>query len=182
VNCLLASGHSGGVENNKLSSLHMLFGSDERHSRTLHQGLLQRQTVQFHWQNQGWPDFDTFLASLAPREAQKNPTRATHVSAMPAWRFAGLWWPISRQRIGLFFYACYERTYLEHGNAPYLTPDFFQRMQTHMSHNWLLFIAEREGRPIASSFDWRSHELNTPKGVAYGRYWGALRAGGLLAL
>ena len=27
-----------------------------------------------------------------------------------------------------FFYRCYERTYLEHGNAPYLTRDFFQRM------------------------------------------------------
>ena len=50
-----------------------------------------------------------------------------------------------------FFYRCYERTYLEHGNAPYLSRDFFQRMADTMPENWLLFVAERECRPIAVS-------------------------------
>jgi predicted N-acyltransferase len=50
-----------------------------------------------------------------------------------------------------FFYRCYERTYLEHGNAPYLTRDFFRRMAGTMPENWLLFIAERGGKRIASS-------------------------------
>ena len=50
-----------------------------------------------------------------------------------------------------FFYRCYERTYLEHGNAPYLTRDFFRRMADDLPQTWLLFVAERAGRPIASS-------------------------------
>ena len=79
-----------------------------------------------------------------------------------------------------FFYRCYERTYLEHGNPPYLTRDFFTRMAQDMPEAWLLFVAERNGQPIASSLiaisaypssagGQKDHEL-----VAYGRYWGAL--------
>ncbi|MEN9689326.1 MAG: hypothetical protein RI998_1323, partial [Pseudomonadota bacterium] len=72
-----------------------------------------------------------------------------------------------------FFYECYERTYLEHGNAPYLTPSFFERMQQEMADNWLLFIAERNGKPMASSLI-GIHDHGSDKAVAYGRYWGAL--------
>src|SRR5665811_903475 len=50
-----------------------------------------------------------------------------------------------------FFYRCYERTYLEHGNLPYLNRDFFQRMASTLPGNWLLFVAERQGHPIATS-------------------------------
>ena len=96
-----------------------------------------------------------------------------------------------------FFYRCYERTYLEHGNAPYLTRDFFRRMADDLPQTWLLFVAERAGRPIASSLialhvpstlgtTQKSSEnvpqpaspgLDAPlsaETVAYGRYWGAL--------
>ena len=82
-----------------------------------------------------------------------------------------------------FFYRCYERTYLEHGNAPYLSRDFFQRMQTTMPENWLLFVAQHEGEPIATSLialnahsEWATSVFDSKSvhGTAYGRYWGAL--------
>ncbi|MFN3571629.1 MAG: peptidogalycan biosysnthesis protein, partial [Polaromonas sp.] len=82
-----------------------------------------------------------------------------------------------------FFYRCYERTYYEHGNAPYLSRDFFRRMQQDMPENWLLFVGEREGLPIATSLIAVSAggtgaggqlDAITPTRVAYGRYWGAL--------
>jgi predicted N-acyltransferase len=79
-----------------------------------------------------------------------------------------------------FFYRCYERTYLEHGNPPYLTRAFFAAMAAHMPEAWLLFVAERDGKPIATSLiaigaydSWASGQ-NDSKMVAYGRYWGAL--------
>lgn len=50
-----------------------------------------------------------------------------------------------------FFYRCYERTYLEHGNLPYLSRAFFAHMHNDMAETWVLFIAERAGRAIASS-------------------------------
>jgi predicted N-acyltransferase len=72
-----------------------------------------------------------------------------------------------------FFYRCYERTYLEHGNPPYLSRDFFARMASAMPENWLLFTAQREGRPIATSLI-AVNDLPGQAGTAYGRYWGAL--------
>ncbi|MFM7698731.1 MAG: peptidogalycan biosysnthesis protein, partial [Limnohabitans sp.] len=38
----------------KLSSLHLLFGSPDDMQAAASLKLLERQTVQFHWQNQGW--------------------------------------------------------------------------------------------------------------------------------
>jgi predicted N-acyltransferase len=77
-----------------------------------------------------------------------------------------------------FFYRCYERTYLEHGNKPYLSRSFFRLMAQTMPENWVLFIAERgEGdsrHPIASSLIAVSSTDAAEPTVAYGRYWGAL--------
>ncbi len=72
-----------------------------------------------------------------------------------------------------FFYRCYERTYLEHGNAPYLTPQFFEAMASTMPENWVMFIAEHSGQPIASSLI-AVQTIHGARKIAYGRYWGAL--------
>ena len=78
----------------------------------------------------------------------------------------------SRQRTGNFFYRCYDRTYYEHGNAPYLKRSFFQAMASNMPDNWVLFLAERAGAPIACSLI--AVDTQSAGGVAFGRYWGAL--------
>ena len=159
-------------EQEKLSSMHLLFGSPDDLTACAQQDLLQRQTVQFHWENTGWTDFDAFLASLNQEKRKKIRQERRKVSE------AGV---LFRWSLGSdisaadwqFFYECYERTYLEHGNAPYLTPAFFNSMQQDMAANWLLFIAERDGRPMASSLI-GMHKAGQPDAVAYGRYWGAL--------
>ena len=49
-------------------------------------------------------------------------------------------------------------------------------MQTTMPENWLLFTAERDSQPIATSLV-AVQAINTPATgnfTAYGRYWGAL--------
>ena len=54
-----------------------------------------------------------------------------------------------------FFYSCYERTYYEHGNAPYLSRDFFHRMAATMPENWLLSPAVdawSEGKELIFGF------------------------------
>ena len=156
----------------KLSSLHLLFGSPDDMAACARVELLQRQTVQFHWQNLGWTDFDAFLGSLNQEKRKKIRQERSKVhEAGVVFRHAqGA--DISDADWG-FFYQCYERTYLEHGNAPYLTPDFFRRMKQEMAQNWLLFIAEREGKPMAGSLI-GVHTADGANAVAYGRYWGAL--------
>ena len=158
----------------QLSSLHALFTSETDLSSLRAQGCMARHTVQFHWHNrdaqgQGHADFEAFLASLSQDKRKKIRQERRKVQE------AGVTFRHNRGRAisaadWAFFYRCYERTYLEHGNAPYLTPDFFERMAQTMPENWLLFIAEIEGQPIASSLI----ALSQDGTVAYGRYWGAL--------
>ena len=155
----------------KLSSLHLLFASDEDVAACEKAGLMLRHTVQFHWTNHGWPDFDAFLASLAHDKRKKIRQEKRKVAD------AGVTFRWSRGADITaadwdLFYRCYERTYYEHGNAPYLTRDFFRRMARQMADNWLLFVAERGGQPIATSLI-GLHADGGDK-VAYGRYWGAL--------
>jgi predicted N-acyltransferase len=47
-------------------------------------------------------------------------------------------------------------------------------MRIDMAQNWLLFIAEREGRPMACSLIGLHDADGSGPVVAYGRYWGAL--------
>jgi predicted N-acyltransferase len=158
----------------KLSSLHMLFGADEDVAACEQAGLMLRHTVQFHWTNASpapWTDFDAFLTSLAQEKRKKiRQERRKVAQAGVAFRWTrGA--DISESDWS-FFYRCYERTYLEHGNAPYLTRDFFRRMARDMPENWLLFVAERAGKPIATSLIALGESLGEK--VAYGRYWGAM--------
>jgi len=164
-------------ERQGLSSLHLLFAADADLQTCADAGLMARHTVQFHWQNRisgaaKFADFDDFLASLNQEKRKKiKQERRKVADAGVCFRYA-----VGHQITPNdwdFFYRCYEQTYLEHGNAPYLTRDFFQRMATTLPDNWLLFIAEREGKPIASSLI-AINPAGDCGGVAYGRYWGAV--------
>ncbi|NBO89887.1 MAG: GNAT family N-acetyltransferase, partial [Betaproteobacteria bacterium] len=111
-------------EQSELSSLHLLFASEADLQATQSLGWMQRHTVQFHWQRQGLRDFDDYLASLTQEKRKKIRQERRRVQeAGVSFRHArGT--DISAQDWA-FFYQCYERTYLEHGNRPYLQPGFF---------------------------------------------------------
>ena len=179
---LLVQAVSQWCDDEKISSLHVLFASDDDVLCCARQELMLRHTVQFHWTNAQYPDFDAFLASLAQEKRKKIRQERQRVAR------AGVTFRWSR---GVdispddwdFFYRCYERTYLEHGNAPYLARDFFKRMAAHLPQAWVLFTAERDGHAIATSLiaindeDIRTcgqKDQNMTGQVAYGRYWGAL--------
>jgi predicted N-acyltransferase len=166
-----------------LSSLHLLFGADEDVAACEQAGMMLRHTVQFHWENcpDRYSDFDAFLASLSQDKRKKIRQERRKVWDAGV-RFRHSQGAAISAQDWDFFYRCYERTYLEHGNAPYLSPDFFKCMSQDMPENWLLFVAERDGRPIASSLiaigSYPSPDAEASAGgierVAYGRYWGAM--------
>ncbi|PUE58210.1 GNAT family N-acetyltransferase [Limnohabitans curvus] len=165
------------AQQHQLSSLHLLFTSSDDRAACNALGLMQRQTVQFHWHNadlQGTPfeSFDTFLASLSQEKRKKIKQERRRVADAGVTFRTSVGSAISTADWD-FFYQCYERTYLEHGNAPYLSRTFFEHMQRDMPENWVLFVAERDNRPIASSLV-AVQGLGCAEAVAYGRYWGAL--------
>ena len=183
----------------QLSSLHLLFCSSEDLQACEQAGMMLRHSVQFHWNNQAptlaasraalpregahfalgrpggetqsYGDFEDFLTSLSQEKRKKiRQERRKVADAGVSFRCAtgeGITPPDWD-----FFYRCYERTYLEHGNAPYLSREFFRMMATDMPENWLLFVAQRQGRDIAASLIAIDASGTMP--VAYGRYWGAL--------
>ena len=167
----------GYSQDRDMSSLHLLFVSPQDAQACAESGLMLRHTVQFHWTNTrpGFTDFDAFLTSLSQDKRKKiRQERRKVLDAGVQFRWAqGL---DIRDADWDFFYRCYERTYLEHGNAPYLSRAFFAAMQRDMPENWLLFVAERAGQPIASSLIGLSsaNADGAQPCVAYGRYWGAL--------
>ena len=160
------------AQSQDLSSLHLLFGDEADLQACAQAGMMLRHTVQFHWQNAHYTDFEDFLGHLSQEKRKKIRQERRKVDQ------AGVQFRILRgAEIQTsdwdFFYQCYERTYLEHGNKPYLSRDFFAQMQQSPTQDWLLFVGEIEGRPMACSL----LGLNTAApegGVAYGRYWGAL--------
>ena len=160
-----------------LSSLHLLFGDEADLLACSQAGMMLRHTVQFHWQNakianEKYADFDDFLSHLSQDKRKKIRQERRKVAE------AGVQFRVLRgaeitHSDWDFFYQCYERTYLEHGNKPYLSRDFFTQMQHDMAEHWLLFVGEIEGRPVACSL--LGLDSDSPDGgVAYGRYWGAL--------
>ena len=69
-----------------------------------------------------------------------------------------------------FFLRCYQLTYRAHHSTPYLNAAFFERMASCMAQHWVMFVARREGKPIAVSLI----AVDPERGHAFGRYWGAI--------
>ena len=147
------------------SSLHVLFANE---AATLEQhGLMLRRTVQFHWRNEGYADFEDFLARLshARRKNIRQERRRVREAGVSLRVLEGAAITPAHWE---FFTKCYRRTYAEHRSSPYLNLDFFRRIGASMPQNMVLVLAERGGNAIAASMLVRDEKH------LYGRYWGAL--------
>ncbi|MEM5423124.1 GNAT family N-acetyltransferase [Paraburkholderia ferrariae] len=161
------------AEQADVSSLHVLFPTTEDAEALTDLGMMQREGVQFHWLNDGYRDFEDFLSTLEQKKRKniRAERRKVHDAGVTMRRVRGEDISDTEWR---FFSRCYRQTYREHFSSPYLNLDFFRMIGDTMPENLLLVIAEREGKPIASSLVvWQRGE-NGQGGTLYGRYWGAL--------
>ncbi|MEM5449917.1 GNAT family N-acetyltransferase [Paraburkholderia guartelaensis] len=161
------------AEQADVSSLHVLFPTTEDAEALTDLGMMQREGVQFHWLNDGYRDFEDFLSTLEQKKRKniRAERRKVHDAGVTMRRVRGEDISDTEWR---FFSRCYRQTYREHFSSPYLNLDFFRVIGETMPENLLLVIAEREGKPIASSLVvWQRGE-NGQGGTLYGRYWGAL--------
>lgn len=167
------------AEQAEVSSLHVLFPTLQEAQTFADVGMMLREGVQFHWINAGYRDFDDFLATLEQKKRKniRAERRKVHEAGVTFRRVRGEDVTDAEWR---FFNRCYRQTYREHFSSPYLNLDFFRRIGETMPENLLLVIAEREGKPIASSLvvyqRGTASEAGAarPSGTLYGRYWGAL--------
>ncbi|MDB5727206.1 MAG: N-acetyltransferase, partial [Noviherbaspirillum sp.] len=150
------------------SSTHVLYPPEAQAGALRDAGFMLRTGVQFHWLNDGYRSFDDFLDTLE-RKKRKNiraERRKVHEAGIIFRHVPGR---DATEADWRFFKRCYDHTYAAHYSTPYLNLDFFRRIGASMPQNILLVVAEREGKPIASSLLIHSDK------ILYGRYWGAIQ-------
>lgn len=150
-----------------VSSLHALFLEEREADLMRARGMLMRRTVQFHWQNAGYADFDDFLSRLS-HQKRKNLKQERRKVRDAGVTFRWLRGAEIRASHWDFFNRCYRNTYRAHHSTPYLSLEFFRRIGETLPEHTLMIVAERNGAPIASAFN-----LYTPQ-TLYGRHWGAI--------
>jgi predicted N-acyltransferase len=158
----------GECERHGLSSVHLTFPAPGQPVPEDPEHWLERNDWQFHWHNDGYRDFDDFLAALLPKKRKNLRQERARVATQGVelevrhgdelddddWRF---------------IYACYAATFEEKGNYPALTEAFLRHLGTAMPRQVVVFLARQHGERVAMAFCLRSAT------TLYGRYWGCLR-------
>ena len=157
------------VVQNHLSSAHILFPLGEQTQAMVDQGFMLRDSVQFHWHNQNFINFEQFLAALTMKR-RKNIRQERDKVSREGISFRHVPGQLANDEDWAFFYRCYENTYIEHHSSPYLNQDFFRLIGKRMPENLHLILAQRGDLPIAASLLFVDRTISK----AYGRYWGAL--------
>ena len=156
----------GLAEEHDLSSLHVLFPEPAELPHLKNAGLMLRKDCQFHWQNDGYDDFDEFLATFnsAKRKKARRERRRVQEQGIRFRRLSGAdldadTWTTVYELISV--------TFLRRGSMPYFKYDFFLEISREMPENILVILAERQGTAIAAAVFFDSAD------TLYGRYWGA---------
>ena len=160
---LLAAFEAVAVQND-MSSAHITFLDQAGAAECERRGWLMRHGVQYHWFNRGYSVFDDFLASL--RHSRRKTIRKERRDAMQGLDILTL----RGSEIGAedwdAMWTFYQDTGSRKWGRPYLTRAFFDLVGERMGDSALLFLACRDGHPIAGALNFVGRE------TLYGRYWG----------
>jgi len=164
---VLTQGAVGLATQSKFSGLHMTFCTEAEFELGPKLELMQRTGQQFHWVNNDYTDFDTFLAELSSRK-RKNIRKERN----NAQGFGGTIHALTGEQIEPehwdAFWRFYQDTGMRKWGSPYLTREFFNQAQETMRKDMLLVMAEREGRWVAGALNFIGRD------ALFGRYWGCI--------
>jgi predicted N-acyltransferase len=149
------------------SSVHVTFLTEEEWCALGDIGYLQRTDRQFHWQDQGFGNFDGFLESLASRKrkaVRKERARALADGITIEW--------VTGTDIDESHWDAFYEFYMDTGSRkwgrPYLNRTFFSLLGERMADKVLLVMAKRNGRYIAGALNLIGSD------TLYGRNWGCI--------
>jgi predicted N-acyltransferase len=154
------------VVQNEISSAHMTFIDEGGVAECERRNWLIRDGIQYHWRNRGYGSFEDFLAALTSRKRKairKERDTARHGVEFRTLRGA---------EIGAADWDWMWRFYQDTGSRkwgrPYLTRKFFDLIGQSMGNKLLLFLAMRDGEPVAGALNLIGQD------TLYGRYWGTV--------
>jgi len=154
------------VERLGVSSLHVNFPTRPEWEAMGQSGLLLREDMQYVWRNDGYADFDAFLAALSSnrrktiRRERRDAQAGLDIRVLTGRDIEPAHWDA--------FFAFYMDTGERKWGRPYLTRDFFDRIGATMADRIALVMAFRDGTPIAGALNFIGDE------ALYGRQWGAV--------
>ncbi len=152
---------------NRLSSLHITFCTEDEAEAGRAMGLMHRTGQQFHWQNAGYSNFGDFLGHLSSRK--RKTIRRERAGAA---EFGGSIHRLTGDQIEPEHWDAFWRFYQDTGarkwGSPYLTRAFFDAVQAHLRDDTLLILCERAGRWVAGALNFIGRE------TLFGRYWGCV--------
>ena len=149
------------------SSVHVTFATQPEARALRDAGFAPRIGEQFHFLNEGYGDFDDFLAALSSRKRKtiKRERREAlgddlTVDLLTGADIKPAHWDA--------FYAFYMDTGSRKWGRPYLTRAFFDHIGATMADRILLIMARRGERHIAGAINFLGDD------AIYGRNWGAV--------
>ena len=164
-NALLAAIEAVTVQN-ELSSAHITFCTDEELSAAEARGWLRRDGLQFHWFNRGYASFDGFLDALSSRK--RKAIRKERAAACEGLDIVALRGGEIEPAHWDAMWHFYQDTGSRKWGQPYLTRAFFDGVGAAMGDAALLFLASRDGQPIAGALNFVGED------ALFGRYWGTI--------
>ncbi|MBW0007906.1 MAG: N-acetyltransferase [Sphingomonas sp.] len=151
---------------NDISSAHMTFLDEAGVAECERRNWLIRHGVQYHWFNRGYSSFDDFLGVL--KHSRRKTIRKERREAVDGLEIVTL----RGSEIGASdwdaMWAFYQDTGSRKWGRPYLAREFFDLVGKCMGDAVLLFLALRDGRPIAGALNFVGPD------TLYGRYWGCI--------
>jgi predicted N-acyltransferase len=162
----LLAGLEAVTAQNDLSSAHITFIDEAGVAECERRDWLIRHGVQYHWFNRGYARFDDFLAALSSRK--RKAIRKERAAAREGLEFRSLRGTEIGRAEWDAMWAFYQDTGARKWGEPYLTREFFDVAGERMGEQLLLFLACRDGRPIAGALNFIGPN------TLYGRYWGTI--------
>lgn len=152
---------------NDLSSLHVTFCTEDEAIAGERIGLMRRWSQQFHWVNDGYADFDGFLATLSSRK-RKNIRKERERAQAFGGEIVSLSGSDIKPEHWDAFWHFYQDTGARKWGTPYLTRAFFDLAHETLADEMLLCLAIRDGQPVAGALNFIGAD------TLYGRYWGCV--------
>jgi uncharacterized protein len=150
----------------KISSLHVNFPETNDLEALTEAGFLQRMGQQFHWTNDGFRDFDDFLAALNSRK-RKAVKKERREALAPGLEIEVLTGADLKPRHWDAFYEFYLATSERKWGSAYLNRRFFALIGERMPEKIVLIMARHGADYVAGAFNLLGTE------TIYGRNWGS---------
>lgn len=148
------------TEDQGYSSLHALYVDKSQREIFKSKNFIERLDCNYKWVNKSYADFECFLSQLTSRHRKNIKKERAYIQKL---NIEFEYVTKITQQDWHEFYLFYAMTYAVRGQRPYLTAEFFKKLE---KLNPLIVFAHKKGQRIAASLFFQF------KDKLYGRYWG----------